>query len=49
MASAPRVVIAHDDHLVRDVVGDACGRGGVQVVGEAETYEDLLERCEELA
>lgn len=48
MASAPRVVIAHDDHLVRDVVGRACGRGGVQVVAEAETYDDLLERCEEL-
>jgi DNA-binding NarL/FixJ family response regulator len=45
MADAPRVVIAHDDDLVRDVLRPACARGGVVVVGEAETYDELLFCC----
>lgn len=45
MAVAPRVVIAHDDDLIRDVLGLACAGGGVFVVGEAVTYDELLFSC----
>jgi two-component system nitrate/nitrite response regulator NarL len=45
MAGAPRVVIAHDDDLIRDMLGPACARGGVLVVGEAATYDALLFCC----
>jgi DNA-binding NarL/FixJ family response regulator len=48
MASAPRVVIAHDDDLVRDMLGPACARGGVLVVAEARTYDELLFCCSAL-
>lgn len=45
MGIAPSVVIAHDDDLVRDMLRLACDRGGVEVVGEAVTYDDLLYQC----
>src|SRR3954451_11688005 len=45
MGEAPRVVIAHDDDLVRDMVGLACARGDVVVVAEATSFDELLERC----
>jgi DNA-binding NarL/FixJ family response regulator len=45
MAVAPTVVLAHDDDLVRDVLGLACAHGGVTVVGEAMTYDALLYQC----
>lgn len=41
--SGPRVVIAHDDRLVREIVG-AYGLG-VDVVGAVTTYADLLKEC----
>jgi DNA-binding NarL/FixJ family response regulator len=45
MGEAPRVVIAHDDDLVRDMVGLACARGGVVVVAEAVSFDELLHAC----
>lgn len=45
MALAPSVVIAHDDDLVRDLLGLACAGGNVLVVGEAVTYDELLFCC----
>jgi DNA-binding NarL/FixJ family response regulator len=45
MGVGPSVVIAHDDDLVREMLRLACGRGGVRVVGEALTYDDLLYQC----
>ena len=45
METAPSVVIAHDDDLVRDMLRLACDRAGVSVLGEALTYDDLLYRC----
>lgn len=45
MAVAPRVVIAHEDDLVRDILGLACALGDVVVVGEAQTYDELLHHC----
>ena len=45
MALAPSVVIAHDDGLVRDLLRLACTQGGVVVLGEAITYDDLLFCC----
>jgi DNA-binding NarL/FixJ family response regulator len=45
MTDGPRVVIAHDDDLVRDMLGFACAHGGVEVVGDARTYDELLFSC----
>jgi DNA-binding NarL/FixJ family response regulator len=45
MAGAPRVVIAHDDELIRDMLGLACARRGVDVVDQVDTYDDLLGAC----
>lgn len=45
MGVGPSVVIAHDDDLVREMLRLACDRGGVQVVGEALSYDDLLYLC----
>jgi DNA-binding NarL/FixJ family response regulator len=45
MGQAPSVVIAHGNDLVRDMLGLACARGGVLVVGEALSYADLLRTC----
>ena len=45
MGQAPSVVIAHGNDLVRDMLGLACARGGVLVVGEAQSYDDLLRTC----
>jgi DNA-binding NarL/FixJ family response regulator len=45
MGQAPSVVIAHGNDLVRDMLSLACARGGVLVVGEAQSYPDLLRTC----
>jgi DNA-binding NarL/FixJ family response regulator len=45
MAAAPSVVIAHDDDLIRDLLGLACAQGGVTVVGEALSVDQLLFSC----
>ena len=45
MGQAPSVVIAHGNDLIRDMLGLACARGGVLVVGEALSYPDLLRTC----
>lgn len=42
MGAPPTVVVAHDDALVREMLRLACARGGVVVVGEALTYDELL-------
>jgi len=49
MAGAPRIVVAHDDGLVRDMVGFACARGGVDVVAEVDRYDNLVSCCRALA
>ena len=43
----PRVVIAHDDELVLDVLALACARRAVDVVGVARSYRELLTQCAE--
>lgn len=43
-----RVVIAHDDQLVREVVAGACAKRGVEIVGAAVTYRELIARSVEL-
>jgi DNA-binding NarL/FixJ family response regulator len=45
MTGMPRVVIAHDDGLVRDLLRLACLRRHVQVAGMVDTYECLLSLC----
>lgn len=45
MAGALRIVIAHDDDLVRDVLGPLCERAGIVVVAEPSTYDELLFCC----
>lgn len=45
MGPAPSVVIAHGNDLVRDMLGLACARGGVLVVGEAQSYPELVRTC----
>jgi DNA-binding NarL/FixJ family response regulator len=44
MATAPSVVIAHDDDLVRDLLRLACVQANVLVVAEAVTFDELLFR-----
>jgi DNA-binding NarL/FixJ family response regulator len=48
MTGGTSVVIGHDDELVREMLGLACLRKEVEVVGMAVTYEDLLALCVEL-
>lgn len=45
MAGALRIVIAHDDHLVRDVLTPLCARAGIVVVAAPLTYDELLVCC----
>jgi DNA-binding NarL/FixJ family response regulator len=49
MAEMPRVVVAHDEGLMCELVRFACRRGGVDVVALAETYGDLLACCSNLS
>jgi DNA-binding NarL/FixJ family response regulator len=49
MTGGTRVVIGHDDGLVREMLGLACLRKEVEVVGMAVTYADLLAHCLQLA
>ncbi len=49
MVQMPRVVIAHDDELVLDVLSHTCAHHGIDVFGTVGDYEELLERCAELA
>jgi DNA-binding NarL/FixJ family response regulator len=39
------VAIGHDDELVRDLIRFACNRGGVMVVAESSTFDDLVHGC----
>jgi DNA-binding NarL/FixJ family response regulator len=45
MAEMPRVTIAHDDALVVDVLTITCARNGIEVLGIARDYEELLRGC----
>lgn len=45
MATTPRVVIAHDDELVLDVLGPTCARNGIEVLETVGDYQELLSRC----
>ena len=49
MAQMPRVVIAHDDELLLDVLAHTCGHHGIEVLGTVGGYEDLLAACAERA
>lgn len=44
-----RLVIAHDDRLLAEVLGFACAQRGVEVTGSACDYEDLINQCRVLA
>ncbi len=48
MATPPTVVLGHDDGLVRDIVTAACRHGGVGVLGEATSAEELESMCARL-
>ena len=48
MSDDPRLVIGHDDELVREVLAVACARGGVDLVASARTFDELLAHCADL-
>ena len=49
MAGVPRVLIAHDDELVREILALACIKDGVDVIGGAVTYGELLDAADALS
>lgn len=40
MSNSPRLVVAHEDQLAREIVAAACSRCGVRVVAEVTSYEE---------
>lgn len=49
MSDLPRLVIGHDDELVRELLAVACARGNVEVAAYARTFDEVLRRCRELS
>ncbi len=48
MADAARVVMADDDELVAQMLSLACRNRGLDVVGHASSYDDLVRLCAEV-
>jgi DNA-binding NarL/FixJ family response regulator len=49
MSGRPTVVIGDDDHLVRQLLNQACGEHGVDVLGHASSPDEVVALCDRVS